>query len=84
MQFRNALGLNMGQFGQIFNVSYMSVKNWEDGTHDYPARVLRKIRKDFHVNMDFFLRVKYCTLYTSINNFNKDKNYVNKILRKEK
>ena len=84
MQFRNALGLNMGQFGKIFDVSYMSIKNWEDGTHDYPARVLRIIRKNFNTNIDFFLCTNNNTLYTSIVNFNKDKNYVTKILKKEK
>ena len=83
-QFRKTLGLNKSQFGKIFNVSYMSIKNWEYGTHDYPARVLRAIRKSFNTNIDFFLCANNNTLYTSINNFNKDKNYVNKILRKEK
>jgi len=83
-QFRKTLGLNKAQFGKIFDVSYMSVKNWESGKHDYPSRVLRIIRQRFNTNVDFFLCANNNTLYTSINNFNKDKNYVNKILRKEK
>lgn len=83
-QLRYTLGLNKAQFGKIFNVSYMSVKNWEDGTHDYPSNVLRIIKKNFHTNIDFFLCTNNNTLYTSMTNFNKDKKYVNKILRKGK
>jgi len=83
-QFRKMLGLNKAQFGKIFDVSYMSVKNWESGTHDYPSRVLRIIRQRFHTNIDFFLWASNDTIYTSISNFKKDVICVNKILRKEK